>query len=62
MEYVDNLPVAKTLYAKRLSDNKEFFVYSMYVYKGSDVGGIKGIAKDGEESDLDDGTFRLYRR
>lgn len=56
MKYVDNMPTAKTLYARRLIDNKEFLVCSGF------LGGVNGVSSDGERASLTDGQFELYRR
>ncbi|WP_310877116.1 hypothetical protein [Priestia megaterium] len=59
---VSDMPTAKTLYAERLKDSKEFFVSSAYYNNETGIGGVNGIAKDGEKAALNDGTFNLYRK
>jgi len=59
---VSDIPTAKTLYAKRLNDSKEFFVYSAFSNSKTGIGGVNGVAKDGERTALEDGTFKLYRK
>ena len=49
-------------YAKRLSDGKEFLATSLYTYRNTGASGVNGVAKDGEKTELLDGTFEFYRR
>jgi len=60
---VSEIPVAKTLYAKRLSDGKEFLVTSGFLIRGQgNKGGVNGVCKDGEKVALNNGTFTLFRK
>ena len=59
---VSEMPFAKMLYAKRLSDGMEFLVTSVFTYRGQGTkGGVNGVHK-GEKVSLDDGTFELFRK
>jgi len=59
---VSEMPVAKMLYARRLSDGKEFLVTSGFVIRGQgSKGGVNGVSED-ENVSLHDGTYELFRK
>jgi hypothetical protein len=61
MDYVTNLPTAKPLYTKRLSDDQELFVTSSYIEKGK-AAGVNTVTTEGERIILRDGEYMLFRK
>lgn len=59
---VSEMPIAKMLYARRLSDGKEFFVTSAFTIRGQGgKGGVNGVSGE-ERVSLHDGTYELFRK
>ncbi|WJV20736.1 hypothetical protein QU593_10000 [Rossellomorea marisflavi] len=61
MGYYTEIPTAKALYARRLSDNQELFVTSGYVKNGMAVG-VNAVTIEGERIVLLDGEYTLFRK